>query len=76
MGTHLRVLSESSPIDTNMAGFRWFSNIFFALDESSLSNGRVKDKCSLIERPAYIEILDSPLSMKPDISLSTTSKYQ
>ena len=25
MGTHLRVLSESYPMNTNMTGFRWFS---------------------------------------------------
>ena len=24
MGTHLRVLSESSPMNTNMTGLRWF----------------------------------------------------
>ena len=24
MGTHLRVLSESYPMNTNMSGFRWF----------------------------------------------------
>ena len=28
MGTHLRVLSESYPMNTNMTGFRWFSKIF------------------------------------------------
>ena len=28
MGTYLRVLSESFPMNTNMAGFRWFSKIF------------------------------------------------
>ena len=28
MGTHLRVLSESYMMDTNMAGFRCFSKIF------------------------------------------------
>ena len=41
MGTHLKVLRESYPMNTNMAGFRWFSKIF-ALGESSLSIGRVK----------------------------------
>ena len=25
MGTHLRVLSESYPMNTNMTGFRWFT---------------------------------------------------
>ena len=28
MGTHLRVLSESYPMSTNMTGFEWFSKIF------------------------------------------------
>ena len=28
MGTHLTVLSENYPINTNMTGFRWFSKIF------------------------------------------------
>ena len=46
MGTHLRVLSESYQINTNMTGI---SMIFrkslhpCALDESSLSNGRVSN---------------------------------
>ena len=47
MGTHPRVLSESYPMNTNMTGFRWFSNIFkslhrYALDESHISIRRVK----------------------------------
>ena len=39
MGTHLRVLSESYPMDTNMTGFRWFPNILrsCALDDSIVS---------------------------------------
>ena len=28
MGTHLRVLSESYPMSTNMTGFEWLSTIF------------------------------------------------
>ena len=28
MGTHLRVLGESFPMDTNMIGFKRFSKIF------------------------------------------------
>ena len=28
MGTHLRVLSESCPMNTSTTGFRWFSKIF------------------------------------------------
>ena len=31
MGTHLRVLSESFPMNTNMTGFRWFLKIFASL---------------------------------------------
>ena len=31
MGTHLRVLSISYPMDTNMTGFRWFSKNFASL---------------------------------------------
>ena len=44
MGTHMKVLSESFPMNTNMTGFRCFSKIFaslHALDKSSLSIGRV-----------------------------------
>ena len=48
MGTHLTVLSESFPMNTNMTGFRWFSKIFAIcpLDESSFSIGRVN--CALL----------------------------
>ena len=45
MGTHLRVLSESYPMDTNMTGFKGFSKNFAKpvfLDKGSLSIGRVK----------------------------------
>ena len=28
MGTHMRVLSRTYPMNTNMTGFRWFSKIF------------------------------------------------
>ena len=31
MGTYLRVLWKSYPMNTNMAGFRWFSNLFYSL---------------------------------------------
>ena len=45
MGPHLRVLSESYLMNTNMTGFRfrWFSKILCscALDKSSLNIGRV-----------------------------------
>ena len=45
MGTHLKVLSESFPMNTNMTGFRWIlkkSLLPCALDKSSISIGRVK----------------------------------
>ena len=44
MGTHLKVLRESSPISTNMTGFRWFSLHPCALDESDLSIWSNKDE--------------------------------
>ena len=31
MGTHPKVLSESYPMNTNMAGFRWFSKVLVYL---------------------------------------------
>ena len=44
VSTHLTVLGESFPINTNIRGFRWFSKILShcSLDESSLSIGWVK----------------------------------
>ena len=44
MGTHLRVLSESYLLNTNMTGFRKFSKYLCpcSLDRNSLSIGRVK----------------------------------
>ena len=45
LSTYLIVLRESFPMNTDMTGFRWFSILFAllcALDESSLSIGRVK----------------------------------
>ena len=46
MGTHLRVLSESFLMSTNMTGFRCFSELFafFCMDAISLSMERVKAK--------------------------------
>ena len=45
MGTHLRALSESFPMNTNIIGFGWFSKIFASqcFGHSSLSIGMVKD---------------------------------
>ena len=31
MGTYLRVLGESYPMNTNMTAFRWYSKIFVSL---------------------------------------------
>ena len=46
MGTHLRVLSEGYPLNTNMTGFRCFSKSLgpYELDQSSL--GRVNEGLS------------------------------
>ena len=48
MGTYLRVLRESYPMNTNMTGFRWLSKIksllLRVLDGTSLSIGMVKVK--------------------------------
>ena len=46
MGTHLKALNESYPMNTNMTGFWWFSHFLrsCALDKSSLSIGRVNWK--------------------------------
>ena len=52
MGTHLRELTESSSTNTNMTGFRLFSKVYApcALDESSLSIGRVNSIQPYIEK--------------------------
>ena len=44
MGTHLKLLNESYPMNTNMRGLDVFQKYLCscALDESSLSIGRVK----------------------------------
>ena len=47
MGTDLRVVSESYPMNTNMTGFQMgFKNIgvLVLLDENSLSNRRVNSQ--------------------------------
>ena len=57
MGTHLRVLGEGDPMNNKLTGFRWLSNILHpcALDESSLSIGRVNTMAGMlnIECPCY-----------------------
>ena len=42
MGTHLRALSKTYPINNNMTGFRWFQISLrpCSLDESNLNIGR------------------------------------
>ena len=47
IGTHLRVLSENYPMNTNMTGFRCFQRFWHpcGLDKSSLSIGRVRNAC-------------------------------
>ena len=48
--THLKVLSESFPMNTNMTGFRRFQKLLrpCASDESSLSTGRVNTNYSMV----------------------------
>ena len=67
MGTHLRVLSESCPMNTNMTGFKCFSVFSLhscALDESRVSIGRVNGLSALFNRcksrsgPADLSDLD------------------
>ena len=48
MGNHLRVLSESYPINTNIKGFRWFTKIFVSLYESSFCIRRVVRKNKMV----------------------------
>ena len=37
IGTHLTVLSESYPMNTNMTGFRWFSKILVLWTKVAIS---------------------------------------
>ena len=55
MGTHLSVHSESYLMNTNMTGFIWLQKYLHpcALDESSLSIGRVKLRIQLDQRKLY-----------------------
>ena len=50
MGTQLRVLSESFPMNTNMTGFRWFSKnlcilVLWAKVASALEGLSINDYC-------------------------------
>ena len=40
MGTHLRALSETYPMDTNMTEFRWLSKSFYPCALEGLSSTR------------------------------------
>ena len=59
MGTHLTVLSESFPINTNMTEFRWFSKTLrhCALNESNLSIGGGSKKKAPFPDQIYIEAI-------------------
>ena len=60
MGTHLSVLSESYPINTNMIGFRWVSLLPHALDKSSPSIGRVKmNRYWIVDAGPWLQIYPS-----------------
>ena len=48
LGTHQRVLSKSYPMNTNMTGYRCFFKYLRALDESSLSIGRITKTFALL----------------------------
>ena len=48
---HVRVLSKSYLMNTNMTGFRWFSRIIASLGESSLSIGRINS--STLIKPIF-----------------------
>ena len=57
MGTHLRVLSESFPMNTNMTGLILFSKLlhFSSLNESSLGMKRVKIRPFTLKVPSRVE---------------------
>ena len=55
MGTHLKVLSESFPMNTNMTCLDGFQKSLCScdLDESSLSIGRVNSTCAAQKHPDH-----------------------
>ena len=65
MGTHLRVLSASFPMNTNMTGFRIFQKSLrpCALGESTLSIGRVDANSWTIFRTHTFTIYYWPLPL-------------
>ena len=46
MGTHLRVRSESYPMNTNMIGFRWLSKIFASLCFGQKEPQHLQPRCT------------------------------
>ena len=74
MGTHLRVLGKSYPMNTNMTGLEDFQQFLrpYAFDESSLSIGRVNswESCSFDDAgpPAKILLHSCPCLMLPNKS--------
>ena len=76
MSTHLRALSESFPLNTNMTRIKWFSESLCpcALDISSLSIGRVKNYTwGLILSPAN-NIIRAPFLSSVHIRLIVEAK--
>ena len=64
MSSHLKELSESYPISTNMAGFRWFSKTF-----ASLCFGKVKSLRFTYERTICKQVLLFVFSLHQNIDL-------
>ena len=78
MGTHLKALNESYPMNTNMTGFQCFfqkSLRSCALDESSLSIGRVKAVLRGQNRHEWVNIFScrSLISILQNKSCSNSS---
>ena len=42
MGSHLRVLLEGHPMNTNMTGFRWISKMYVLVLWKKVASARVK----------------------------------
>ena len=50
MDTHLKVLSESYPIDIDMAGFTWFSNVFVLWTKVASALEELRNKATHSEK--------------------------
>ena len=76
MGTHLRVLNESFPMNTKMTGFRWFSKTLHpcALDENNLSIGRVKVNISISGVLCTSDLGESEAPLHPDSDIESPSR--